>query len=125
MNLRLVRAGHNSSLFYSSTTRECTEVKQNGMGLGLTNGTMFRNSIEELSITPESGDIVLLYSDGLTEAMNSQSEEFGLQRLRGLLVRHSHDTATQIADEIIKEVNKFRGYAEIHDDITFILLKKN
>jgi serine phosphatase RsbU (regulator of sigma subunit) len=124
-NLRLVRAGHNPALFYSSSTRECTEMKQNGMGLGLTNGTMFRNSIEELSLTPESGDIVLLFSDGLTEAMNSQSEEFGLQRLRGLLVRHSNDSATQIADEIIKEVKKFRGYAEIHDDITFILLKKN
>jgi hypothetical protein len=117
------RAGHNPAIYYSSKDRECKEIIQNGMGIGLTNGTMFSNSIEEVSIECNSNDIILLYSDGLTETMNNVSEEFGLLRLKGILVRHSHENPEQIRDAIVNEVRKFRGYAEVHDDLTFIILK--
>jgi hypothetical protein len=122
-SVRFVRAGHNPALYYSSSDRECTEIKQNGMGIGLTNGAMFANSMEEVVKPVSSNDIILLYSDGLTETMNSQSEEFGLNRLRGIIVKNSHESASGIKDSIVSEVRKFRGYAEVHDDITFIVLK--
>lgn len=117
------RAGHNPALYYSSNERECKEVNQNGMGIGLTNGLMFSNSIEEVSIDTNSNDVVLLYSDGLTETMNNVSEEFGLLRLKGILTRHSHESPEQIRDAIVNDVKKFRGYAQVHDDLTFIVLK--
>lgn len=122
-DLTLVRAGHNPALYYSTAKRECCEIKQNGMGIGLTNGTLFRNSIEESKIETVKDDVILLYSDGLTETMNSQSAEYGLGRLKELIVRHSHESASAISSAIISDLKTYRGYAEVHDDITFIVLK--
>jgi len=121
--ITFMRAGHNPAMCYSAKDRDCKEIRQNGMGIGLTNGSMFCNSIEEVSIEANAGDIILLYSDGLTETMNNVSEEFGLQRIKGILVRYSHESADKIRDEIVSEIKKFRGYAQVHDDLTFIILK--
>ncbi len=121
--ITFMRAGHNPAMCYSAKDRGCKEIRQNGMGIGLTNGSMFCNSIEEVKIESDPGDIILLYSDGLTETMNNNSEEFGLQRIKGILVRFSHESADKIRDEIVAEIKKFRGYAQVHDDLTFIILK--
>lgn len=121
--LTIFRAGHNPALYYSSLKRECAEVRQNGMGVGLTNGKMFDSSIEEAIVETVPGDIVLFYSDGLTETMNRAGEEFGMNRLKAAILKYSHDSADSIKDSVVKEVTEFRGYAEIHDDITLIVMK--
>ena len=121
--ITFMRAGHNPAMCYSVKDRGCKEIRQSGMGIGLTNGSMFSNSIEEVSIESIPGDIILLYSDGLTETMNNVSDEFGLQRIKGIIVKHSHESADKIRDEIVSEIKKFRGYAQVHDDLTFIVLK--
>ncbi len=121
--IRFFRAGHNPVLYYSSAKRECREVKQSGLGIGLISGDKFHDSIEAAEMTASPNDIFILYSDGLTETMNPSSEEFGVERLKGLIVKYSHESADRIRDVIVEELKKFRSYAEVHDDITFMIFK--
>ncbi len=121
--LRICRGGHNPLLYYNSVNRSCTEVKQNGMALGLNNTGLFENSLEELELTANKNDVILFYSDGLTETMNTGKSEFGLDKIKEMLVLNSHKSAEEIKNEILSEISKFRGYAEVHDDLTMIVLK--
>jgi len=122
-NLKICRAGHTPLLYYDSAKRICSEIKQKGMALGLSNGDMFESSLEEYELTPNTNDILVFYSDGLTETMNTGKNEFGLERIKDLLILNSHKSAGEIKTAIVDEVDKFRGYAEVHDDLTMIILK--
>ncbi|MBS1518219.1 MAG: PP2C family protein-serine/threonine phosphatase [Bacteroidetes bacterium] len=122
-NIKICRAGHNPVLIYENANGQCREIKQNGMAVGLCNNDMFANSMEEYDLSIKSGDIVLFYSDGLTECMNSRKEEFGLDRIKKILCENSYRTSEEIKNTFLTEINKFRGYAEIHDDITLIIMK--
>ncbi|MDZ4713304.1 MAG: SpoIIE family protein phosphatase [bacterium] len=121
--LKICRAGHNPLLYYNSVTQTCEEVKQNGMALGLNNGILFENSLEEVIINVNQDDIILFYSDGLTETMNANRVELGVERIKQIILASSHKTSQEIKDDILSDVSKFRGYAEVHDDLTMILLK--
>ncbi len=72
--LKICRAGHTPVLYYSSAKRICTEIKQNGMALGLNNGNLFENSLEEFEIETGRDDIIIFYSDGLTRDHELQQE---------------------------------------------------
>lgn len=122
-NLKICRAGHTPLLYYNSDDRTCTELKQNGMALGLNNGDLFENSLEEIQITLRKNDIILFYSDGLTETMDTEKNEFGIERVKEILIHDSHKTTVEIKEHILAEIQKFRGYAEVHDDLTMIILK--
>jgi len=122
-NLKICRAGHTPLLHYNSAKRICSEIKQKGMALGLSNGSVFEGSLEEYELTLSTNDILIFYSDGLTETMNTGKNEFGLDRIKDLLILNSHKGAGEIKTEILDEVDKFRGYAEVHDDLTMIILK--
>ncbi|MBK8552156.1 MAG: serine/threonine-protein phosphatase [Ignavibacteria bacterium] len=121
--LKICRAGHNPVLYYNSLSRSCSEIKQNGMALGLNNSSLFENSLQEIEITSNKDDIIFFYSDGLTETMNTGKAELGLDKIKELLILNSHKSADEIKNEILTEVSKFRGYAEVHDDLTMIVLK--
>lgn len=121
--LKMCRAGHTPVLYYSSEKRICTEIKQNGMALGLSSGNLFENSLEEFEIETKKDDVIIFYSDGLTETMNLNRNEFGVDKVKEVLILNSHKSAEAIKNDILSEVSKFRGYAEVHDDLTMIVLK--
>jgi len=121
--LKLCRAGHTPLLYFNSKEGICRAVKQNGMAIGLNNSGLFEKSIEETEIETNSNDILALYSDGLTETMNYCKEEFGTERLKAIITEHSGKSAEEIKKCIITAIEKFRGYAEVHDDITLIIMK--
>src|SRR5262249_1592834 len=68
----------------------------------------------------KQGDVVALYSDGVTESFNAEGEEFGEDRLVAALRRNCRSTAQELANSIVEEVLAFGG-AHQHDDITFIV----
>lgn len=121
--VKICRAGHTPALYYNSIDQTCTEIIQKGMALGLTDSGLFENSLEEIEINSNTNDIILFYSDGLTEAMNSHKNEYGFDRLKNLLLANSSENPECIKNSILKEIAAFRGYAEVHDDITFIIMK--
>ncbi len=122
-NLKVCRAGHTPLIYYNAEEQSCSLIKQNGMAVGLCTGELFEQSLEEFDLSLKKNDIVLFYSDGLTEAMNFDKKEFGYEKIYELIRSNSHKNSEEIKMAILSEVSKFRGYAEVHDDLTMILLK--
>ncbi|MCS6959321.1 MAG: PP2C family protein-serine/threonine phosphatase [Pseudanabaenaceae cyanobacterium SKYG29] len=79
--------------------------------------------IHSVSIPFKSGDIVLLYTDGIVEAENSQKQHYGLDRLCDQLKQNAHKTAQEIRKAIIKDLKAHIGKQKIYDDITLLVIK--
>lgn len=122
-SLKLCRAGHTPMIYYNSVKNCCDIVRQNGMAIGLNNSHLFENSIEEINLQCSRNDVIVLYSDGLTETMNYQKAEYGIDRLKDFISSNSRLTSEELKKAIIADITKFRGYAEVHDDITLIVMK--
>jgi len=124
-SFRHFRAGHNPPLVYRAATRTSEFLLPKGIGLGITGPAAFdRNlEIEELSLEP--GDVLVLYSDGLTECMNIHQDQFGEERLRECVHTHAHLDARGIEAAVVEAVRAFRGKADPHDDLTLVVLRAN
>ena len=67
--------------------------------------------------------MIVLYTDGITEAMNPESDLFGESRLSRIVEEHGHLDSGELRERIMREVEAFVGSADQHDDMTMILLK--
>lgn len=118
-----IRAGHNPPLLYRASSASWSLLKPRGMGLGLASPTLFDKILEEQEVRLEPGDITVLYSDGLTEMMNSDHEQFGEHRLAEAVCSNAGRGAQSIHDAILDSVRDFQGTAEQHDDLTLLVVK--
>ncbi|HET9221156.1 MAG TPA: SpoIIE family protein phosphatase [Roseiflexaceae bacterium] len=113
-------AGHNYPLHYRHATDTVEQLQAQGIVLGIVPEPRF----EQRSVTIESGDVICLYTDGVTEAMDSRRRLFGEERLMEVL-RRSHDLPPdQIIARIIEAVTSFAAGAPQADDITMVVLKR-
>ncbi len=83
----------------------------------------FTALLEEETISLERGDVFVLYTDGVTEAMDGDGELFGDSRLRAIVEEHGHLRSAELRERILREVEAFVGEADQHDDLTLILIK--
>jgi len=65
----------------------------------------------------------VLYTDGITEAMNTESDLFGDSRLSRIVEEHGHLDSAELRERILREIEAFVGSADQHDDMTMILMK--
>jgi sigma-B regulation protein RsbU (phosphoserine phosphatase) len=79
--------------------------------------------LEEDTIGLERGDVFVLYTDGVTEAMDQDGELFGDNRLRRIVEEHGHLRSAELRERILREIESFVGPADQHDDLTLILIK--
>jgi sigma-B regulation protein RsbU (phosphoserine phosphatase) len=79
--------------------------------------------LEEETLSIGQGDLFAFYTDGITEAMNEESDLFGEERLSRLLEEHAHLPSDEIQAQILGDVEAFVGGAEQHDDMTIVLLR--
>ncbi len=121
--LRYVRAGHNEPIFIAAKESKGRFLPGRGMALGVTEGELFANNLIEESVSMASNDLLLLYTDGISEAMNGRQEEFGEERLLELVEINRHVTAEELMTKILDGVNSFVGPVAQHDDMTMIALK--
>jgi sigma-B regulation protein RsbU (phosphoserine phosphatase) len=121
--LTIARAGHNWPLYYSSQTRTIETLKTKGVCLGMDRDVKFSSCLEEKSIPVKSGDVLLLYSDGLTEAMNSKHQLFDQSRLESALKESAHFSAEKIVERITLRLDEFVQSEEPHDDVTMVAIK--
>lgn len=121
--LRFARAGHNPAIVFSSGESESRLLKPAGIGLGLEVGPIFVKTLVEGELKLSSGDTLVFYTDGFTEAMNSQLEEFGEERFLDLLHHNSNGSAADLVQHAFDEVRKFAGDHPQHDDMTIVVLK--
>jgi sigma-B regulation protein RsbU (phosphoserine phosphatase) len=88
--------------------------------LGITTDIGYDQS--ELILQP--GDVLTIYSDGITESVNQYDEEFGEKRLIEVVQRFHHRTASQIRDRIDEAVTQFAGNSPVVDDTTIMIVKR-
>jgi serine phosphatase RsbU (regulator of sigma subunit) len=121
--LTIARAGHNWPLYYASQTQTIAPLKTRGVCLGIDRDTGFSSCLEEKSIAIKSGDVLLLYSDGITEAMNAHHHLFDQSRLESALKESAHYPAEKIIERINLRLDEFIQSEEPHDDVTLVAIK--
>jgi len=128
--LTYARAGHTPLIYVPGICaeggqRQVQILVPDGMvvGLKLDNGEMFERHLVEETIALQSGDLYLLFTDGISEAMNSRDDLFGESRLGRLVETHAHLPSEELRERVLREIAAFVGDAPQHDDMTMILLK--
>ncbi len=119
-----VRAGHNAlAVKRSETGRDPDIYIPPGLGLGLANDVFFseRTVIEKVKLNP--GDTLFFYTDGLSEAMNNDLQEFGEEAIFKVLAKHKNGSVSSLEHTIVRQVRSFVGDAPQHDDITMVLVR--
>ena len=112
-------AGHNLPILFSAGKKP-VPLETRGIALGLKENVSYVR--DEISIHPD--DLLLIYSDGISEAMNERMEEFGEERLQEIVQHNSGDSASEIIEKIIAAANLHFGDASQNDDMTIIIIKR-
>jgi sigma-B regulation protein RsbU (phosphoserine phosphatase) len=114
-------AGHNPPLVVRATTGAVEYIKPHGMALGV----MPEVTLRDQQIKLENGDVLVLYTDGVTDALDARGREFGLERLERCIVKHRHQTADGLVTAIQKAINDFVGDEPPFDDLTLVVAKRS
>lgn len=117
--IKYANAGHTEVLWWHQHNQSCTIIPVTGIPLGV----LKEFELSELEIMVRPGDILLLYSDGITEAMNLNDQLFGLDRLKTLLKENYEEESDSIILKILDAVDNFCQGLPHSDDITLIVLK--
>ncbi len=123
------RAGHTPMMYLPGpgcgASRAVQVLAPDGLVLGLKidNGEMFDQLLVEASIPMHAGDLYVLFTDGITEAMNAADDCFGEPRLAQIVETHAALPSDQLRERVLREIEAFVGDAPQHDDMTMILLK--
>jgi serine phosphatase RsbU (regulator of sigma subunit) len=121
--MRFARAGHNPLIHMEARSGRARVLAPPGLGLGLDPGERFEAILEEQQLPLVPGDLFLLFTDGLSEAMNSGAELFGEGRLRRILEEGQELGSEELRERILDEVRRFVGDQTPHDDLTLVVLK--
>lgn len=119
MTFSSVNAGHNPPILIRGEPPVAQVVEGKGIALGV---------IEEiqtntLTLSLHHGDIIVLYTDGITEAFNERDENYGEERMIAIITQNRSRPAREIGDALLADIRLFAGSAPQSDDITFILIK--
>jgi serine phosphatase RsbU (regulator of sigma subunit) len=93
------------------------------LGLKIDNGERFESLLEEVTLRLGVGDVVLLFTDGVSEAMNAEGEPFGEERVAALLGEHGDLPFEELRERILREIRAFVGDTGLQDDLTLVLMK--
>jgi sigma-B regulation protein RsbU (phosphoserine phosphatase) len=120
----MARAGHDPPLCYRVETRQVETLTPRGMALGVDSGDVFDRILEDFSLHLHSGDTLVLYTDGATEAMDTTGMEFGLPRLLQAIQMNVSSGAGAVVRKSAEEITDFIGDQRQYDDITLIAVQK-
>ena len=116
-----VSAGHEPAILVDPEKQTITELAGNGLLLGIDENLTFSDDSGPFE---KPGLVVATFTDGITETWDENGEQFGRDRLKESLLRHSHQHASQILEGVMRDVLEFRGKAEQADDLTLAVVRK-
>jgi serine phosphatase RsbU (regulator of sigma subunit)/putative methionine-R-sulfoxide reductase with GAF domain len=116
--MRYASAGHNPPLLCRAD--EVMELEARGILLGI----MKEVRLEEKTIQLEPGDTLVLYTDGVTEAIDEQEEQFGEERLEQVLCRHNGEPLGELSRALLAEIATFTAGRPPFDDLTLVLVRR-
>jgi phosphoserine phosphatase RsbU/P len=116
--LTYVNAGHNPPILF----------RHNGLteelpGTGIALGVLEETEYDERSVSLSPGDLLVLYTDGVTEAVNATDEQFGTERLVDTVRAMQGKTAADVLERIVERVSSFSGPTPQYDDVTLMILR--
>jgi serine phosphatase RsbU (regulator of sigma subunit) len=119
---RFCRAGHEPVLCCTDGDSKVRSYAPDGIALAVMEGSVF-GVTQEQEIQLARGETVLLYTDGVTEAVDRDSLEFGEARVQVKMLKESHLGPQALLDSIVAEVEKFSQGMPQHDDMTMVALR--
>src|SRR6202022_286003 len=120
----LSRAGHDATLLYNRASQPITPLKTPGMVVGIDSGSVFDRLTTDVAVPLERDDCLLLYTDGVTEALDSGGDEFGIERTMESVRASAKGGAQAIVTRLIDDLRTFVGSQPQNDDITLIAIRK-
>lgn len=118
------RAGHTPLLIVSGSQSQLLAPSGMVVGLRIPGAEdRFEEVLEDHTVPIRPGDVVVMYTDGVTEAMNVAGDLFGDEGLAKVVAAHEGLEPAGIRERVLREVRAFAGEAEQHDDMTMIVLK--
>ena len=122
--LVFARAGHDAPLLYRRQSGKVELLRPPGLALGIDGGTVFERVTKDLEVDLLPGDCVLLYTDGVREAVDSQDEQFGLERMAESFRMAAPLGAEAVLARMQEELRQFTGPGPQMDDITLVAIEK-
>ena len=119
--LTYVNAGHVPPLLFcpAEAAGRVERLASTGPVIGLLEGAQFQATSRHL----DAGDVLLIHTDGVTDAVNEAGDEFGEERLAALVPHLAHLPAAAIRDSILEELSRFVGVCPPYDDVTLVVAK--
>ena len=121
--LEFSRAGHCPTLYYCKKEGHAKYFENQGLGLGILRNERYADYIKVNKMTFEKDDIVVLYTDGISEASNAEGEEFGYDRMKLLLEQNWHYDPIMIQKVFISKLYEFCRQKDLNDDYTMLVIK--
>jgi len=125
-SINFASAGHNPMILYRGKTKEVYFLKPKGfpVGIDLPEEDMFVKNMTLQKVSLEKNDMLVIYTDGITEAMNPDKEQFGEERLIRLIKENPSLTPAEFVEKLNESIAQFTRGAEQHDDITVVAIKE-
>src|SRR6266403_533565 len=120
----LSRAGHDSPILFDHEARTAVPVKPPGMVVGIDSGSVFDRITGDFALSLKRDDCLLLYTDGVTEALDANGDELGPDRMIECVRASAPGGAPAIITGLIDELRRFVGAQPQNDDITLIAIRK-
>jgi sigma-B regulation protein RsbU (phosphoserine phosphatase) len=117
--IRIVNGGHNPPLVYQKSKKGLTPIPRTGMLVGVDDQAKYEETIVKLEV----GDFIVLFTDGVTEAINQKDEEFGNERLEKIIMSNKKASAQELMDVILSKLTAFTENTPQFDDITLLIAK--
>jgi sigma-B regulation protein RsbU (phosphoserine phosphatase) len=115
-----VNAGHNPPLLYDADRDQLSKLTRTGMVLGIDESAR----LDQRTVRLDSGDFILLYTDGVIDALNAQEQEFGEERLRQVVLENRGASAADMVDGLTRSISSFTGSTAPFDDITLMVARR-
>lgn len=121
--VQYARAGHCPVLYYCAESKTSQFLKDKGVALGMVRNRSYANFIQTNTFQYCPGDIMVLYTDGITEAKDVRNEEFGYERLAATIDQTNDKSPAEIQHTLINKLYEFSGTSNINDDYTTMIVK--
>ncbi len=122
--VNLCRAGHDAPLHYCAKAETVSRVNPPGMAVGIDSGGVFSRITNDFVVTLERNDCLILYTDGVNEALDPNGNEFGMKNLIQSIQAAAPEGAGALVERLTDDLRAFIGSSPQNDDITLIVIRK-